>query len=268
MNLYEEIKSRYGNIKRTRGFYLYTEKNVRLLDMYLDGGRAILGRKNNKAALIIKQFTDKGLYSFLPTSADYNLQKALNALFPEHTEIGLYTCDREVLELMQEETGKKTYTENLWKPFLPSSESLKSRNCFFVQPPFCTSIKIAVFKKELSLKIPPSSFVSALEKAAIARSFFDLIKFIDMPQKKTTASTEKQYNKAKELCGSFWKIENIYLFPKIKETEYECFFKAALDAHILISPNFNTPSIFPDIKTYSELISFLKFKNKGECQYE
>ena len=40
---YSEIKKRYGIITRARGSFLYTQKNVRLTDLFQEGGRAILG---------------------------------------------------------------------------------------------------------------------------------------------------------------------------------------------------------------------------------
>lgn len=258
MNFYNEIRMRYGNVKRARGFYVYTEKNIRLLDLYLDGGMSLFGRKEAQIPLVIKQYTDKGLSSFLPTSADYNLQKALHTLFPEHTEIAFYYEYPHILDWFERKTGKKTLSENVWKPLLPSSEALKKQPCFFVQSPFCTPIKIAVFKKEVASEIPKSDTITALEKAVLAKAFFKLIRFIGLYTHFKIEPEPKQYEAVKKLCSEFWNIENIYLFPKIKKTEYEDFFKAALDAHILISPDFTIPSILPKINVYTELITFLK----------
>lgn len=253
MNFYEEIKIRYGNVKRTRGFYLYTEKNIRILDLYLDGGMSIFGRKGNQVQLVLKQFADKGLYSFLPTTADNNLKKALNALFPEHTEIAFYTDCSEVLNWLKMKISKNSFDENLWKPLLPSCDELKKQPLFFVQPPFCTTTKIAVFKKEFATQIPSGENISAIEKACLAKAFFKLPQFIEKSKK-----INNKHDIAKKLCKNFWQVENIYLFPKIKKEEYELFFKRALDSHILISPYFSVPSILPKIDVYSELINFLK----------
>ena len=110
------------------------------------------------------------------------------------------------------------------------------------------------------VKIPEGCRVNALEKAALARAFFDIIKFIELSKKEKNTNAVAQYGQAKDLCAHFWNIENIYLFPKIKKTEYEYFFKGALDARIVISPYFDIPSIFPNIKVYSELINFLQTK--------
>ena len=68
----------------------------------------------------------------------------------------------------------------------------------------------------------------------------------------------QSYTRAAELCAAIWRQEGLYLFPKIKKGAYETLFKKALDSKILISPDFNIPSILPKIKTYTELINFLK----------
>ena len=302
MNFYTEIKERYGCIKRCRGFYLYAEK-ARIFDMYLDGGMSVLGRRESRADLTLKQFTDKGLCSFLPSSADYNLKKALNTLFPEHPEIRFYTNfkdENKVLKLKTEEQ----FLSNLWRPFLPSAEGLRQQSGFFVQPARCTNLKIAVFKSEFAGELPESCSVTAAEKAALARSFFNVIRLSElktenknvypaysesgqhrrsakpenMPPAAPTQSADaafqmpvkplhgkkgkreivQSYARAAELCAVIWRQEGIYLFPKIKKGAYETLFKKALDSKILISPDFNIPSILPKIKTYTELINFLK----------
>ncbi|WP_255818712.1 hypothetical protein [Treponema putidum] len=284
MNFYDEVRNRYGNVKRARGFYLYTEKSVRLLDMYLDGGMSILGRRENQAPLVFKQSIDKGLNAFLPSSGDYRLKKALNSLFPEHPHFYLLSEWSNALSFLETEDKKSDFEsymmENIWKPFLPSSENLKKKKVFFVNPPFCTSIKIAVSKDALPIL---SCAVSAAEKEVLARAFFDLIRIIKLweyeselsdaelinsargkKQKQQLAKNIKSYKRIKDLCSMFWNIDGCYLFPKLSEEKYEIFFKDALDSHILLSPYFTIPSILPKIRIYTELENFLKTQLRNE----
>ncbi|WP_370644912.1 hypothetical protein [Treponema denticola] len=278
MNFYDEVRNRYGNVKRARGFYLYTEKNIRLLDMYLDGGMSILGRRENQAPLVFKQSIDKGLNAFLPSSGDYRLKKALNSLFPEHPHFYLLSEWSKAFSFLEIEDNKtdldSCIMENTWKPFLPSSENLKKKKVFFVNPPFCTSIKIAVSKDVLPIL---SSEVSAAEKEVLAKAFFDLIRIIKLREQEKGHSDEelinsargkrkkqqlvksiKSYRRVVELCSRFWNMEGPYLFSKLNEEKYETFFKAALDFHIFLSPYFTIPSILPKIRVYTELENFLK----------
>lgn len=283
MNFYDEIRSRYGNVKRARGFYLYTEKNIRLLDMYLDGGMSILGRRENQAPLVFKQSIDRGLNAFLPSSGDYRLKKALNFLFPEHPHFYFLSEWSKAFPFLQIEDNKtcleSCIMENIWKPFLPSSENLKKKKVFFVNPPFCSSIKIAVSKEALPIL---SSEVSAAEKEVLARAFFDLIRIIKLREHEDRLSDEELINSARgkkkkqqleknikfyrrvaELCSHFWNMEGPYLFPKLNKEKYEDFFKAALDSHILLSPYFTIPSILPKIRVYTELENFLNAQTQN-----
>ena len=45
---YFEISKRFGAIKRARGTFFYTEKGIRLTDLYLENGRAVKSRKKEK----------------------------------------------------------------------------------------------------------------------------------------------------------------------------------------------------------------------------
>lgn len=76
-----EIRARYGNVRRARGCWLYTEKNTRLLDMFLDGGAALLGRRGGKAKLVLKNALDRGLGGALPSGAEKAFASAVRALF-------------------------------------------------------------------------------------------------------------------------------------------------------------------------------------------
>ena len=59
--LYKLIYSKYGIITRARGCFLYTKKGVRLTDLYLQNGRAILGWDTKNAGTFLKNQLNKGL---------------------------------------------------------------------------------------------------------------------------------------------------------------------------------------------------------------
>ncbi len=282
IDYYNEIKARYGNVKRAKGYYLYTEKNTRLLDLYLDAGMSILGRRMNQSPLVFKQFIDKGLSGFLPSQADYNLQKALKTLFPEHSDFRLYTSEFDCIEALklfgfEGKNSKALLRENLWRPFLPEADKVLKQEAFFVQPAICSAYKILVFKKQENLNLPSSALMPATEKAALARAFFDLAKkqaeykktenlndeeylrFTSTKrQRKQAESSLRQYKQLCDLGRKFWDIRGSYLFPKMTEEEYKAFFLKALDAKILLSPDFSTPSFLPKLQNYTDLLNFLK----------
>ncbi len=288
IDFYKEIKSRYGNVRRARGFYLYTEKNIRLLDLYLDNDLSVFGRKKNQSPLVFKQFVDKGLFSFLPSQADANLNKALTELFPDCKFKFSYSYS-EGLKMLGLKNTLEDIEKNLWRPFLPSANKLKEHKAFFIQPPICTALKILAIKKDEDEQacadgvknfdsgciFGDNAFIPAAEKAAIARAFFDLIKKIREKERQATLYSEQTIekinnkNRRKQILSNlkqrevlikriepFWDLQGIYLYPKMQEAEYETFFKKALDNRILISPNFATPSILPELDNYKIDFSF------------
>ncbi len=86
--LTKEISKRYGNVRRCRGCYLYTEKGIRLTDCFLDGGRTILGWDGGKARTAFKNALERGATGFYTCSSLSRLATAVKKLLPsEYTEI-------------------------------------------------------------------------------------------------------------------------------------------------------------------------------------
>ena len=295
INIYTEIRKRYGNVRRARGYYLYTEKNVRLLDLWLDGGRAILGRRTGQANLVCKQFLDKGLTGFLPTKADTQLQRALEALLPDYPVIRWYeTQDKAeriagaVLPVGQNGTVQPL---PVWRPFLdlaPASDSQEpiADGIMLVTPAYPVPCGIIAAGSRFEERLPPSDVLFPPLAYSLARAFFDLKRKMEELQPKEIKIEDGQRSgaagrsarvshtivkkrqaalnrkaEAERLIPGVWTQKGWYLFPHIPEAEYPAFFLQALDAHVLISPEYGTPSILPDCESYAELIRFLKLRN-------
>lgn len=86
-----ELAERYGTIQRARGCYLYTRKGKRLVDMYQELGRAILGWGNSKAMTEFKNTMNRGLTGSFLTDYNYRLEKAVKALLPEYDHVRWYS---------------------------------------------------------------------------------------------------------------------------------------------------------------------------------
>lgn len=74
--------------------------------------------------------------------------------------------------------------------------------------------------------------------AAITRAIYDLIA-------KVQIMSEKDWFIYDKILIRYWERKGPYLFPKIPEGEYENFILHCLDSEIVISPDYNTPSIVP-----------------------
>ena len=78
----EEFVKRYGTVSRARGCNLYTQKGVRITDLYLDGGRAILGRScsASRAFKVFKNTIDRGQTGLFPKMYETRFEKAALSL--------------------------------------------------------------------------------------------------------------------------------------------------------------------------------------------
>ena len=295
IDIYTEIRKRYGNVRRARGYYLYTEKNVRLLDLWLDGGKAILGRRAGQANLVCKQFLDKGLTGFLPTKADAQLQRALDALLPDYPVIRWYEtqnkAERIAGSVLQAGQNGTVQPLPVWRPFLdldPASDSQEpiADGIMLVTPAYPVPCGIIAAGSRFKEFLPPSDMLFPPFAYSLARAFFDLKRKLAELQiteiniedghdseaagrcarvshtivKKRQAALNRKAE-AERLIPDVWTQKGWYLFPHIPEAEYPAFFLQALDAHVLISPEYDIPSILPDCESYAELIRFLKLRN-------
>ena len=72
-------------VLRARDFHLYLEGGRRLLDLWLQGGRAILGHKPPNVVKELKNAAERGLFTPLPHPLEKRFLKALGEFFPDKT---------------------------------------------------------------------------------------------------------------------------------------------------------------------------------------
>ena len=277
--LKNEIKKRYGNVKRARGIYLYTEKSVRLTDCFLDGGRGILGHGGGKAKTAFKDCFERGANGFYDSGLLPAFEKSVKKLLPaEYTEIRLYS---EKTAAMVGETSvsldgaSEKANPVLWRPWLdfsgkiteqptgyPKIQVVYNTNEVFpavvkILPPFTYATDICVYAfSEKSYKnlaeLPQNDVVPSPLLAAYTRSFYDLLNSFSL-------FTEKDFKANSKALEPFFTRNQCYLFPKVSEEKYKDFVLKCLDAGIVISPDYNEPSIMPwranpgDIKKISKI---------------
>ena len=305
IDIVTEIRKRYGNVRRARGYYLYTEKNIRLLDLWLDGGKAILGRRTGQAHLMCKQFLDRGLTGIIPTKADAQLARALQAVFPDYPVIRWYYSEEKARQIAHSAYGEYTSSAHrlddvataasvpVWRPFLGidlvvditdktgrsgTAAETETVPLTLVTPVYPMPCGIIVAAARFETVLPPSDALFPPLVYSLARAFFDLKrKEQEEDARKNAANPSvrkglKQQRAAlkrrlavEELISALWTQKSCYLFPHIPRTEYAQVFSQALDAHILISPDYDQPSILPACGSYNELTGFLKsYRNESQ----
>ena len=73
----------YGGIKRARGPFLYTQRGIRLTDLYQDDGRAILGWRAGSSLTVMKRLIERGAVGSYRTAEHHRLVRAVAALFAD-----------------------------------------------------------------------------------------------------------------------------------------------------------------------------------------
>lgn len=236
---YSEIKKRYGIISRARGPFLYTQKNVRLTDLFQEGGRAILGW-DSPAYTVFKNVLSKGLSGSFETAHFPRLQKALSELLQSERKIFLFTRKKAAMEAA---LFLDPQSSSVYKPFSGVDYS-KVKNVVFAPPlPWTNNFWIlaassaASTGQEFPDALVSEPFPPALVAAA-ARSVYDLIAALKVRQEKDFFIYDKVLTK-------FFERRSCWLRPKIPQEKYDDFVLACLDAGAAISPDYNADSLVP-----------------------
>ena len=93
-------------VRRARGYRLYTEDGRRLLDLYLDGGAALLGHRPELLGRALKNVAGRGLLGNLPSSYPDRLRRLLRQALPGHAWVGIAATADDALGLLRGRLGE------------------------------------------------------------------------------------------------------------------------------------------------------------------
>lgn len=252
------IKEKYGAVRRARGPFLYTASGKRLLDMYLEGGRAILGWRGGKGYTVFKNVLSRGAIGSFYTGEEDSIVQAVNMLFENSA-----TEKRKVIIFRDKSTALRTaYTLSkdstmFWRPWGGTKgdredalymKAASNADCIVFVPPFPWGealYMLAVKERVEGADSIESTFIPSPLASSIVRSIYDLKAQLPLRGEKDWFSYDKV------LCRFFVR-QGPYLFPSIGENgergeeRYDDFITACLECGIVISPSYSVPSIiFP-----------------------
>ncbi len=253
--LQSEISKRYGKIKRARGCFLYTESGIRLTDLYLEGGRAILGWGGSQAFSDFKNVLSRGLTGSFNTIYLYRLKKAISDLLNDDFFVDVFLSKEIALKLAN------TFFPNnfvVWKPWIPYN-NLKMKSALILEPPlawgtpFCFLLHKSDELKNNSSFLGQTTFVPPALEAAFCRSLYDLKNAI-------LVRKEKDWFVFDKIIKDYWIRKGPYLYPKeniVCESDWKSFVQHCLDCCIVVNPCYSEPSIVPcgaEISVFKKLI--------------
>ncbi|MCF7928573.1 MAG: hypothetical protein K9L68_06340 [Spirochaetales bacterium] len=112
------LPAEYPIIRRARDYRLYDDKGRRYLDLYLDGGRAIMGHRPGHAAGALKNSLDRGLSAAYPAVEFSRLERALQELVPGYGVCRWYAGFERAVSAVMDWSGTEQSGEvpRLWDP--------------------------------------------------------------------------------------------------------------------------------------------------------
>lgn len=263
----DELIKRYGAVVRARGPYLYTQKGVRLTDLYLDAGRAVLGRgcSGSNAFRVLKNTLERGETGSFPSAYNTRFQNAVLSLIPGYDYAARFSCEDSLLRAAalyaserttgtkQDSIGTQGTAESshtglrvkLWRPWQTEVAASNDRDSSYetlgtdtriaegilaFYPPLALQEAglIAVFKAA-SKPFPLSDLCSGALLNAITRSIYDL-------QREIPKRGEKEWSRFDAVLSPYFERKGAYLIPKIEGAQYENFVNHCLDCRLLIPP--------------------------------
>ena len=251
-------------VLRARDFRLYAQGGRRLVDLWQNGGAAVLGHTPPSLLREIKNVASRGLYAPFPHFLEGRLRAALSRIFPDR-DFRLYAAPPPQLETLVSDN-----VAALWRPFLDPAAPLSApENAPPVLIPVTPGIQgwrgdlplglcVLAIKSDFAVSsLPSGDFLPPVLLAAAARGIYDLIAAAGKaaaPQRANPAyrRVDKALNNPR---ASFrWRRRGLYLTPEQtpSKEEWEALFRRFLDNGFLLPPIPSHPAILPSVLSPGE----------------
>ena len=255
--LYEEF---FPPLRRARGCFLYGSDGRRFLDLYRDGGRAVLGHRPGGLQRVIKSTVSKGLLAGYPSVYERRVKKALQLLFPEAVSFYLYRDRYDLYRALAGSLGMKIGDVvpadplkgepgdiSLWRPFDGGIKTSSPVLVPIIPLPGGIAPEIAVvFDKSIRMEDGPSPSPFVLNSTV--KLLYEL--------------ADKDSAPGEELLGlfdsPFWERKGVYLLFNTDDKGYRDLFIKSLDAGVILPPGRDIPGIVPLTFEYGNVKKFLK----------
>ncbi len=247
------------HILRARGFRLYLQNNHahkserRLIDLWLNGGAAVLGHTPPNMLKELKNTASRGLYAPYPHFTESRFLKALQKLFPERA-FRLYAAPPEELSAAVSSGSAK-----LWRPFAGSADS-ETPILIPVLPGLltwrgglpsglCVAACLNGSSENAPLHInelPESDILPPVLLAVAARGIYDILSSPQRAKPNLPRVFKALKNDALSQKGQ-WRRDGIYLSLKKdpEHNEWQRLFEKFLEAGFLLPPSPSQPLILP-----------------------
>ncbi|WP_461255511.1 hypothetical protein [Treponema sp. R80B11-R83G3] len=233
-------------VLRARGFRLYLSNGKRLVDLWLNGGAAVLGHTPPNILRELKNTASRGLYAPFPHFTEARYLKSLSKIFPGRV-FRLYAAPPQELSLLFNNGNAK-----LWRPFTnPADPFAVIDNVPILIPvlsgiqlwrgglPFGLCVTAAESENQLA-NLPQSDILPPVLLATATRGIYDLLA---APNRATLQLQRVE----KVLKKSRWQRHGIYLElrEKVQTENWSTLFQKFMEAGFLLPPAPSFPLVLP-----------------------
>ncbi len=254
-------------IRRARGDFLYTYGGKRLVDLWKQGGRAILGHGKSQELTCLKNTLAKGVWMPAPHPGLRHLEKALGILFPGKTvrvyrglQRALYhiACAAEQqirLDPISDPANPwphanpeslspdKPLSLELWRPWTSAVHQYEAEIMVPVLPfAWSEEVSVVLLSDSAVRSFPPSELISPVLAEYAQRAVYDLkraLETLPLPCVPNTMGALEE--------SAIWKGSGFYWYPRpdLGNDTYRQLFLRFLEAGFLLPPDRSDPLILP-----------------------
>ncbi|MCX8013828.1 MAG: hypothetical protein N3A02_06020 [Rectinema sp.] len=247
----ETLLKRLPSIRRTRGFRLYTSLGTRVLSLWSDYGRALLGFRPEGIPRMAKGMIDRGLLSDIPTQYQKRLTEMVRTFVPSARSVRIMSSSYKAISLARAFAGlpesnavphlaccRFLYDEYLARPPLPTVTSL------VLPMPAAFSLGILISDREDGLDAVQEDWVDGL-RAAVNMMILSKLSSPIQREKQMRLQTSAWARFDTLVGNELFTRRGPWLFPTYPRDMHEEIFLACLSKRIVISPDYEFPSSVP-----------------------
>ncbi|MBN1834904.1 MAG: hypothetical protein JW820_03575 [Spirochaetales bacterium] len=252
------LYDRLPAFRRARGYRLYGHDGKRYLDLWQQGGRALLGHRPGRVTTVLKNVISTGLVADLPSVHARRLERALLGQFPGCRAFRVTASLGAALELASVYLGHPVGPGDirdplrdpedpapelaLWRPACP--QSLSPRVLLPRLPFTLAGAPVPVgFAEELPAGFPPSEVLSPVVLAGALRALHDLRRY----------RPPEWLGQALAAGTAGWERRGLYVLPRFQAGDYPSVFEGFLAEEVVLNPCFPEASILPSEASPGEL---------------